>query len=88
MPLPTQSELIARIRQAGEELRVRASLDSGRADDFDVRDCLDEFARGLDDLMADTLTPAEEARARNERLRDVDPKARRANMRVETEAAE
>ncbi len=80
----TDAQLIARIRQRATELQVRASLDAGRAGE--IGDYLDDFARGLDDLMADCLTPAEQALERNERLRDVDPKARRVNMPVETES--
>ena len=80
----TDAQLIARIRKAATELQVRASLDAERADG--IGDYLDDFARGLDDLMADSLTPAEGALERNERLRNVDPKARRVNMPVETES--
>ncbi len=82
----TDSELLARVRSAATELQTMTSLYSALANH--IGDYLDDFARGLDDLMADSLTPAEEALARNERLRDVDPKGRRAFMRVETEAAE
>ncbi len=90
-PLRTEAQardaqLLARIRQAAAELQIRASLDAGRAGE--IGDYLDEFARGLDDLMADCLTPAEQTLERNERLRHVDPKARRVNMPVESEAAE
>ncbi len=80
----TDAQLLARVRQAATELQVRASLDAGRAGE--IGDYLDEFAGGLDDLMADCLTPAEQALERNERLRDVDPQARRVNMPVETES--
>ncbi len=88
-PLRTEAQtrdaqLLARVRQAATELQVRASLDAGRASE--IGDYLDEFARGLDDLMADCLTPAEQTLERNERLRGVDPKARRVNMPVETES--
>ncbi len=87
MSLPaTDSQLIARIRQRATELQVRASLDAERADDSDVSEYLQEFANGIEDCMGDSLTPAEETLARNERERDVDPKARRVNMPVETES--
>lgn len=87
MTLPTtDAELIAAIRNAGELLRVKASLYSARAADLDVRDYLDEFARGLDDCMADSLIPAQTALERNERLRDTDPKGRREFATVESEA--
>ncbi len=42
-----------------------------------IGDYLDDFAKGLDDLMADCLTPAEEYLARDDRLRDQDLKVRR-----------
>lgn len=79
----TDAQLIVRLRQAATELQVRASLDAERADDFDVRGYLDDFAKSLDDLMADCLNPAEQALEHNERLRNVDPKARREFMPVE-----
>ena len=84
----TDFQLVARIRETAAQLQVRASLGAERADDSDVSGYLDEFARGLSDLMADSLTPAEQALESNERLRNVDPKARRVNMRLETEIAE
>ncbi len=85
MSIPTtDAQLLAWVRQRATELQVRASLDAGRAGE--IGDYLDEFARGLDDLMADCLTPAEESLERNERLRDVDPQARRVNVPVETES--
>lgn len=87
MTLPTTDEqLIARVRKLAYELQVRASLDAARADDDDVTDYLQQFAGQMEDAMNDSLTPAEEALERNERLRNVDPKARRANMAVETES--
>ena len=82
----TDAELITAIRYAGEQLRLTASLYSARANDDDVTDYLDEFARGLDDLMADSLTPAKEALERNDRLRATDPKARPQYQTVESEA--
>lgn len=66
--------LVARIRRGATTLRVRASLNSAKANT--IADYLQEFADGLEDLMADTLTPAEEELERNERERDVDTKGR------------
>ncbi len=82
----TDAELIAAIRSDATELQVKASLYSERADDMDARYYLDEFARGLDDCMADSLTRAKQALERNERLREVDPKGRPEFMTVESEA--
>ena len=79
----TDTQLLARIRKAATKLRVRASLDSARADDGDVADYLNQFACALDDLMADSLTPAEEALERNDRLREIDPKGRREFLPAE-----
>ena len=89
MTLPfTDSQLIARLHAAAEQLQVRASLDAEQADDLDVREYLQEFANSLDDAMADSLSPAKQALERNERLRNIDPKARREFMRIETESPE
>ncbi len=82
----TDEQLIARARKAATELQVRTSLDAERAEDGDVQEYLQEFANGIEDAMGDSLTPAEETLARNERLRNTDPKARRVNMPVETES--
>lgn len=79
------AELLASIRRDATTLQVRASLYSARANE--IGDYLEDFAGGLEDLMADALWPAEQELERSERARDIDPKARRMNIPLETEIA-
>ncbi len=77
-------QLLACVREDAKALRVKVLSNANRANV--IVDHLDDFARGLKDLMADHLTPAEAELERDERLADMDPKGRRANARAETEA--
>lgn len=76
--------LVARTRRDAEALRVQTLQDVTQANV--IGNHLDDFARGLEDLIYDHLTPAEETLERSERLADMDPKGRRENARNETEA--
>jgi BMFP domain-containing protein YqiC len=77
----TDRPVITQIRQLADTLRVRASLESAKAEEYCTREYLDEFARDLEKLCGDTLTLALTALDILEREREEEYEAKRYGNR-------